>query len=514
MHTLEEINKILLNDELPYTMKGVLYKEKYQWIALEPFRTKLDDLWKSNNLFFMVGAMLYWAEGRKSKNLSFCNTDTYAINFMVNWFEFLFGINKKELSISIYYSEKHQMDTSCLVNYWSENLNIDKSQIKLYFASGIKADYGICHVGLMQKSVSLCLAKLVVVFMESLYQNINFIDKDIRFFLCNTLYFCEGTKTTGIFFANTDHIMISFMLNEFFNKYNGELYVRVFLNQKHDIDYQTILWKDVLKDINGRQVFLNTYKGRAINGMVSLNMHSTAIKVFHFMGNVNKFNLMKLTTEHLSKQGISQELIDESHETIVTWKNEKTPKDFNKKYYVKIAQSKNVLPKTCKLITCQASFIPLSKTQEFCSKQCTSKYGNDKKTKIPPKDVLETLINEGRSFLSIGRQFNVSGGAVKKWTKKYGIYEQRAFKLEDKTCPVCGKIFHPLSKESINCSKKCQTESLKKFPLSKEELSMLLPFISNAEIERKYNLAHATVLYWVKKYDLAHIRTRKNQFSS
>jgi endogenous inhibitor of DNA gyrase (YacG/DUF329 family) len=89
---------------------------------------------------------------------------------------------------------------------------------------------------------------------------------------------------------------------------------------------------------------------------------------------------------------------------------------------------------------------------------------------INEKETLERLINEGVSYERIGRQYDVSGNAVKKAAKKLGIeLEQKREinpnehfnkgKKQTHICINCGKEFeHTRSSKNKFCSNKCQMD--------------------------------------------------------
>jgi endogenous inhibitor of DNA gyrase (YacG/DUF329 family) len=86
------------------------------------------------------------------------------------------------------------------------------------------------------------------------------------------------------------------------------------------------------------------------------------------------------------------------------------------------------------------------------------------------KENLERLIKEGVSYERIGRQYDVSGNAVKKAAKKLGIeLEQKREinpnehfnkgKKQTHICINCGKEFeHTRSSKNKFCSNKCQMD--------------------------------------------------------
>ena len=89
---------------------------------------------------------------------------------------------------------------------------------------------------------------------------------------------------------------------------------------------------------------------------------------------------------------------------------------------------------------------------------------------IDEKETLERLIGEGVSYERIGRQYGVTGAAVKKAAKKLGIEldQKREInpnehfnrgKKQIHVCLNCGKEFeHTRSSTNKFCSRKCQGE--------------------------------------------------------
>lgn len=68
---------------------------------------------------------------------------------------------------------------------------------------------------------------------------------------------------------------------------------------------------------------------------------------------------------------------------------------------------------------CNKTFKPQSKTQKYCSKYCSRK-GRSKVKKRPlPKTLKKLMLTN--SIEKIGEMYGVSGNAVRKWCKRYGI---------------------------------------------------------------------------------------------
>ena len=78
-------------------------------------------------------------------------------------------------------------------------------------------------------------------------------------------------------------------------------------------------------------------------------------------------------------------------------------------------------------IRCAYCETPIDANSKFCSKTCHNLANSDVnhplstiKTERPNKEDLENLINS-KSMVAIGKQFNVSDNAVRKWCLSYGI---------------------------------------------------------------------------------------------
>lgn len=70
----------------------------------------------------LIGAFLYWAEGKKTKHFTVTNSDPHLILFMVRWFERIFGVASYNLKarLNIY----PQQNESELKGFWSRLTNI------------------------------------------------------------------------------------------------------------------------------------------------------------------------------------------------------------------------------------------------------------------------------------------------------------------------------------------------------------------------------------------------------
>lgn len=120
-----------------------------------------------------------------------------------------------------------------------------------------------------------------------------------------------------------------------------------------------------------------------------------------------------------------QKLLWEKHKDIITTELNKCiilcANCHRETHYDKYSNLEEYVPfkkqkvyKTCK--ACNNKFSSANKT--FCSYQCYML--NNRKVERPTKDELQKLIQE-YSFVKIGKMYNVSDNAIRKWCKSYSI---------------------------------------------------------------------------------------------
>jgi len=92
----------------------------------------------------------------------------------------------------------------------------------------------------------------------------------------------------------------------------------------------------------------------------------------------------------------------------------------NLKNSKKIKEKKKVEPKvynTCKFCGCDI----LTKRKEFCSKECYSNYRYKKNGRPDKEELIESFLKY-KNFLQVGKFYGVSDNAVRKWCKKYNMF--------------------------------------------------------------------------------------------
>ena len=97
-------------------------------------------------------------------------------------------------------------------------------------------------------------------------------------------------------------------------------------------------------------------------------------------------------------------------------------RDVEKKKKERPCTEKTVSVENRKCLICGKEFVAkIKSSQKYCSNKCAVKSKSHK----PTKDDLENDIQEiGYNLTKIGKKYGVSGGAVKKWLKSYGLYKR------------------------------------------------------------------------------------------
>lgn len=79
----------------------------------------------------LIGLGLYWAEGTKKKrDVSFCNSDPNLINFMIEWLNICFGVERNEMKAIVGINEIHRSREDKVKKYWSKSTGLSLSQFR------------------------------------------------------------------------------------------------------------------------------------------------------------------------------------------------------------------------------------------------------------------------------------------------------------------------------------------------------------------------------------------------
>lgn len=104
-------------------------KEVVDKACLEVAKLIKKDLW-------LIGAILYWAEGHKQKEhnpsqrLVFSNSDQRMLRIYLRWLDECLDIAVERLTFDIYIHETYKKTNTELVDYWSDVTRIPKEKFK------------------------------------------------------------------------------------------------------------------------------------------------------------------------------------------------------------------------------------------------------------------------------------------------------------------------------------------------------------------------------------------------
>jgi|SRR3989344_7318468 len=105
-------------------------------------QAKLDIKNLSKRELFLIGVVLYWAEGSKEKEFSpgsplrFANSDPYMIKLFLNWLEDM-GIEKGRICFDIYLHDNNKYRVQKVIKYWADSTGFPEKLFRVYFKKNI-----------------------------------------------------------------------------------------------------------------------------------------------------------------------------------------------------------------------------------------------------------------------------------------------------------------------------------------------------------------------------------------
>ena len=114
-------------------------KEK-QKVLISKAKLEIGNL--SKRELFLIGVVLYWAEGSKEKEyypgspLRFANSDPYMVKLFLDWLHEV-GVNQNRINFDIYIHENHKYRIEEVVKYWSDITGFSKNLFRVYFKKNI-----------------------------------------------------------------------------------------------------------------------------------------------------------------------------------------------------------------------------------------------------------------------------------------------------------------------------------------------------------------------------------------
>ena len=135
----EETKKILKKKRLLASKKGAeaRHKQKINKINTIEILAARDIKEITDSELWMMGIILYWAEGNKEKSggrserVSLSNSDPRIMYIFKYWLTKIINIPESELIYELYIHQNNQQQEKIL-SYWSNKLEVDKKSFSLY----------------------------------------------------------------------------------------------------------------------------------------------------------------------------------------------------------------------------------------------------------------------------------------------------------------------------------------------------------------------------------------------
>lgn len=115
---------------------------------------------KQGSQLHLIGCMLYWAEGAKSRNcLNFVNSDTHMMQLYVQFLRNALKIDEQDIVIHIISHYYNPIDIARVESYWLEILSLPATCLrKTVYKEGGKSrrnilEYGVCSVRVYKTEV-------------------------------------------------------------------------------------------------------------------------------------------------------------------------------------------------------------------------------------------------------------------------------------------------------------------------------------------------------------------------
>ncbi len=143
---LAKCQKQLLTEKRLASMKRGAEATRRKRIAIQTSimsEAKLDIGALTKREFWLMGTMLYWAEGSKEKEydpgcgIQFTNTDPTMILFFIHWLKEIFGKGFDDLTIDLYIHEIQRERTVEISQFWNNIIDPSQNHIQhIYYKQG------------------------------------------------------------------------------------------------------------------------------------------------------------------------------------------------------------------------------------------------------------------------------------------------------------------------------------------------------------------------------------------
>lgn len=185
--TEEQIRELGQRARDPYYGKRLVHIQKQQKEKEEKIKKLTDEalrrvLKMNQEELFYAGIALYWAEGFKKDNLvGFANSDPGMVKFFILWLNKCCKVSPSRLKLRVGVNNDYRSTIGQIENYWSEILEIPKTQFQKPFFQQVKWKkiyenpenyHGVIRV---RVSKSTDLLRTIRGWIEGLRQNVLYI---------------------------------------------------------------------------------------------------------------------------------------------------------------------------------------------------------------------------------------------------------------------------------------------------------------------------------------------------
>lgn len=112
-------------------LKGARVQHERRLKQIEELQEKGFNLIKklSREEILLIGAALYWGEGTKKEGRAkLINSDLRMVKFIINWFQYIWGIPKSQLTLQVLINKVHEGRVEEVEEFWSYMLGIPRNQ--------------------------------------------------------------------------------------------------------------------------------------------------------------------------------------------------------------------------------------------------------------------------------------------------------------------------------------------------------------------------------------------------
>jgi transcriptional regulator len=133
----------LTKKKLESALRGAKKKREQKLALIDKLHRKAEkDIKKiTKKELWLMGVMLYWAEGSKERrfatNIQFSNSDPVMIKLFLKWLMDVCEIDLNRINFSVYLHENHKHRLNKVVNYWIKQTGFSKKYLTgVYFKKG------------------------------------------------------------------------------------------------------------------------------------------------------------------------------------------------------------------------------------------------------------------------------------------------------------------------------------------------------------------------------------------